>query len=105
MELLDSTMAYETAKQKEDICQFLVQLTDCCKIFFSLPEWDIVDSEPKMSETWDQAKRYGKGLYHLIQPWGAVTHTVRDGVLAFALDLCNSGVTELLTAASAERCV
>lgn len=32
-----------------------------------------------------------------------MTHTVRDGVLAFALDLCNSGVTELLTAASAER--
>lgn len=63
-----------------------------------------MDSEPKMSETRDQAKRHGRGLYHSIQPWGAMTHTVRDAALAFALDLCNS-VTELLTAASAERCI
>lgn len=65
----------------------------------------------KTSETRDLAKRSGRVVlfcfffYHLIQPWGAMTHTVRDSASTFVLELCGSGVTELLTAASAEGCV
>ena len=64
------------------------------------------DSVPKMSETKDQVKRSRRGFYHLIQPLGAMTHAVRDDASTFALDWYNSsGVTELLTAEPAERCI
>lgn len=59
------------------------------------------DSVPEGSESGAQAKGSRKASQLLTEPLGAATHAVRAG----ALTLAPAGVTELLTAAFAGRCI